>query len=530
MPRERSTWNVHQIAKRAGLKIADPYLMNQDHVNQQPSADEYVIGTPSDFAEDIHPATTTWEAEYANGQVKRNEIGMPEIRNDTFNHPEKTASEEVLTRKAALCVAIARRVLPKTASAIEVEDQSLSFMHLPDAEVMATYTRLAADQDQDQQGQQQQQQVQAAQQDQQQQGQQQQVQAAQQQDQQGQQQQQQVQAAQQQDQQGQGQQQDQQRQAGQIPPQFLENVKKKQEEAKEDKEQDKKAGQQQDQQQQGQQQVQAAQQDQQQQVQAAQQQDQQGQQQQGQEKQAQMQQQLAQLIQQAQQIQDQLAAQQQQQQAGQQQQQQQAGQQQQGGQQQQQQQQAGQQQQGGQQQQQQAQMQQQSQAQQVAQAVQQAIAQGQDPIQAAEQCMALYQQQQAGQQQQQSNDSQMIDDMLAAQGQQQPVSHMDIELDTPTMDVGEVQLSPMEDETLRQLFANNQELQNAQEAAGQGQQDQKQARLVRTASMRTVGTHPTAGVSQIGGSPASGGGGQDLSSIWNTAPDVREVFGLPTNQ
>ena len=138
MPRERSTWNVNAIAKRAGLKVADPYLMNQDHVNQQPAADAYVIGDPSDFAEDVHPSNTTWEAEYAGGQVKRNEIGMPEMRSDTFNHPEKTASAEVITKKAALCVAIARKILPKTASAAEIEDQSYSFMYLPDAEVMST--------------------------------------------------------------------------------------------------------------------------------------------------------------------------------------------------------------------------------------------------------------------------------------------------------------------------------------------------------------------------------------------------------
>jgi hypothetical protein len=521
MPRERSTWNVNAIAKRAGMKVADPYLMNQDHVNQQPSADEYVIGGPSEFAEDIHPAAGTWEAEYANGQVKRNEIGMPDMRGDTFNHPEKTASEEVITKKAALCVAIARKMLPKTASPVEIEDQGFSLMYLPDAEVMATYTRLAA-QDQDQQDQQQQQQVQAAQQQDQQQ--QQQVQAAQQQDQQDQQQQQQqVQAAQQQDQQQQGQQ----VQAGQIPPQFLENVKKKKEEAEgkkdDDKGQQKSAQQDQGQQDHGQQQQKQAQQDQ-----------QQGQQDQGQQKQAEMQQQgmqqqLAALIQQAQQIQQQLAQSQQQQ--AQTQQQQQAGQQQQQAQTQQQQAQTQQQQAG--QQQQQAQMQQQSQAQQVAQAVQQAIQNGQDPVAAAQQCMAQYQQQ--AQTQQQGNNE--IDQMLAEQGQIEPVADMDIQLDTPNMDVGEIQLSPEEDDTLRQLFSNNQEYKNAQEAAGQqdqdqGQQQQKQAHVTRTASMRTVGTRPTGGVSQIGGSnrTASSAQGTDLSTLWNSAPDVREAFGMRTDQ
>jgi hypothetical protein len=468
MPRERSTWNVENIAKRAGMKVADPYTMNQDH--QQPSADQYVIGGPSDFAEDVHPSNTTWESEYAGGQVKRNEIGMPEMRSDTFNHPEKTASEEVITKKAALCVAIARKVLPKTASAAEIEDQSFAFMYLPDAEVMSTYTRLAA-QDDLEGDQSQQKQVQAAQ------------------------------------QQGQDQQQGQQVQAGQIPPQFLENVKKKKEEAADkkddegEKKEDKKAADQdqvqqdQGQQKQAQQDQDQVQQDQGQQKQAQQ---DQGQQDQVQDKQAAMQQQLAQLIQQAQQIQQQLAQ-------GQQQTQQPVAQ--------------------AQVQQPVAQMQAQSQAQMVAQAVQQAIAQGLDPVQAVEQCMGKCQQ--AG--------GSEIDQMLADQGQIEPVADMDIQLDTPSMDVGEVQLSPDEDDTLRQLFSNNTEYKNAQEAAGQQDQDQgqqKQAHVVRTASMRTVGTRPTAGVSQIGGTSASSnaGAGRDLSTIWNSAPDVSEAFGLRTNQ
>lgn len=450
MPRERSTWNVNTIAKRAGLKVADPYLMNQDHVNQQPAADAYTIGGPSDFAEDVHPSNTTWEAEYAGGQVKRNEIGMPEMRSDTFNHPEKTASAEVITKKAALCVAIARKILPKTASSAEIEDQSYSFMYLPDAEVMSTYTRLAAEQEQQEQ-EQAQQEVQAS-------------------------------------QQGQQDQQGQQVQAGQIPPQFLENVKKKKEEA-EEKDDDKKEAAQQDQGQQDQGQQKQAQQD-------------QGQQDQGQAQQKQaetihqgMQQQIAQLLQQAQQLQQQLAQSQQQQVA--------------------------------QVQQPVAQMQQQSQAQQVAQAVQQAIQSGQDPVAAAQQCM--------GQSQQQATSE--IDLMLAEQGQIEPTADMDIQLDTPSMDTGEIQMSPGEDDTLRQLFANNPEYKNAQEAAGQepedqGQAQQKQAHVVRTASMRTVGTRPTAGVSQIGGvsSNAGAASGRDLSSIWNSAPDVRGAFGMRTDQ
>jgi hypothetical protein len=47
--------------------------------------------------------------------------------------------------------------------------------------------------------------------------------------------------------------------------------------------------------------------------------------------------------------------------------------------------------------------------------------------------------------------------------------------------------------------------------------------------MRTVGTRPTAGVSQIGGVPSNVSAGRDLSRIWNSAPDVREAFGMRTD-
>jgi hypothetical protein len=437
MSRERTTWNRTEIARTAGLKVADPYTMNQDH--PQPEAEEYVIGDPASFGEDICPSNETWEAEYAGGQVKRNEIGMPEMRSDTFNHPERTASEDYLIKKAALCVAIARSVLSKTASSEELEDQSLAFMHLPDSAVMGTYTRLAQaqdQQDQEDQGQQDQGQQKKA-----------------------------------QDQEDQGQQ---------------------------DQGQQKKA---QDQEDQGQQ-------DQGQQKKAQEQQDQ-GQEDQGQQKTAQGQQ-IAQLQQQAQQIQQQIAQLQQQQAQAQQQQ-------------------AQAQCQGGCHQQQ-GQFQQQSQAQQVAQAVQQALAQGQDPVLAVQQVM-----QQGQQQAPVGQDSELIDAMLDQDYNQDPSAEMDIQMESPSMDVDNIQFGP-EDDALTQLFASNAEVRMAQQAQGQDpdqdQGQQKQAHVIRTASMRTVGTRPTGGVSQIGGLPSIGSSqsGDKLAGIWNSAPDVSEAFGLPAKR
>ena len=416
MTRERTTWNRSEIAKAANLKVAaDIYDMNQDH--PQPKPDAYVIGGPSEFAEDVSPSN--WESEYSGGQVKRNEIGMPEFRSETFNHPEKTASEEVLTKKAALCVAISRSILSKTASESLIEDQALDLMNLPDSSVMSMYTRLAAEQEEEDEDEDEGQEKQAA-----------------------------------QDQEEEEEEGGQEKQAGKIPPQFLENIKEKKEEAAEKKEESKKEAS-----------------------------EDQEEEDQGQQKQA-AQDQISQLQQQAEQIQQQIAQLQQQQVSGQ---------------------------------------QVQSQAQQIAQCVQQAIAQGQDPAQAVAQL--LQQPQQVAQQPQQvSQDSELIDSMLA-QDQMDPTADMDIQLDTPSMDVGEVQMD-QNDQVLQQLFASNQEAQDAEEAQ-EAQGQEKQAHAVRTASTRTVGTRPTAGVSRIGGAPISSSGSKsDLSSLWNSDPDVRGAFGI----
>ena len=140
--RERTTWNRDQIKQAAQNKVADPYTMNQDHVDQQPKADAYVTGTPSDFAEDVNKENR-WETEYSGGEVKRDEIGMPEKRPETYNHPEKTASEAVLLKKADLTVKVARMMLPKTATEAAIEDQAFGLMYMPDAELINTFDRLA---------------------------------------------------------------------------------------------------------------------------------------------------------------------------------------------------------------------------------------------------------------------------------------------------------------------------------------------------------------------------------------------------
>jgi hypothetical protein len=404
---------------------ADPYTMNQNHI--QPAPDDYIIGGPSDFAEDVNP-NNRWEDEYEDGQVARNEIGMPEMRPDTFDHSEKIASmdEATLLKKASICVRTARLMLPRTATEEVVEDQAVALMNLPDYDLFETFTRLAGDEEAQQE------------------------------------------EAQQQTQQGKKQAQ-QQVSADQIQAMIAQEIQAQQQQAQQQQAQQQQAQQQQAQQQQAQQQQAQQQQAQQQQAQQQQAQQQQAQQQQAQQQQAQQQQaqqQIQALI--AQQVRQQLAQQ----------------------------------------------------------AKQQTVQANQAPM-SAQQIQALIAQQvqqQLAQQQTQGG----CQNQTSQQGPNPAVTFGqddfdDIQMDAPVMDTGDTSFGP-EDDVLKTLFANDE----SQQGQGDQQQSQKQA-STRTASTRTVGTRPTAGVSRLGGTPVAGkhDGVQQLSTLWQSAPDVREAFGLP---
>ena len=395
--RERTTWNANKIKQAAMQRQADPYTMNQEH--PQPKADAYVTGDPSSFAEDVSP--NTWDVEYSNGQTKRDEIGMPEKRPETYTHAEKTAGmdEATLLKKASLCTSVARMMLRgrKFASGdaleVAVEDQAVALMHMPNADLVATANRLADEQEEAPQA--------------------------------------------------------------QAPSQ----------EASEQQMPEAQAPAQQS-----------------------------GMQQQGLEQQvAQLQQQVAQLLQQQGQGQVQASRKR-----------------------------ANDQEQAPQAQQQQAQQQEQ------APQAQQQQAQQQAPVQEPQVQQA---QQQAPVQEppmEQQADDMLLDEMLMGpDGGEMPVdldSEMGIEMETPSMDVGEVVLAH-EDEVLRTLFSNE-ETEQAEQA--QGQQGQKQAGMARTASTRTVGTRPSGGVAKVGGAPAgrTGADVDKLAALWPSAPDVRDAFNM----
>lgn len=438
--RLRTTWNREALAKLAAAskKAEDPRAMNQDHHSQQPSAEKYVIGDPSDFAEDVHPSNGTWKAEYSGDEVKRNEIGMPEMRGDTFKHPEKTAAddqgedEELLEKKAEVCIDIATRMLSKTASEQMIEDQALALMHLPNSVLIETANRMAADEDQE-------------------------------------------------DEQAKeagdmppwlkdkvddkdGDKDQEKKEAGQIPEALKDHQFKKEDGGDKDKDQEKKeaAGQvpenfkkDQDEPAKDQEQKKEA-----------------------QDQMAAYSLQARQALQQgnvklAQEMVQQMAQLQQAPQAAPQ-----------------------------------EMMSQEQAEQQIQQMFQQALGQGQ-------------------QQQAPMGDDQLLDQMLTAGDDMITASgnELDIELESNNLDTGSVHLGS-DDEALKALFASHEEVRNQLSLTGETY-GSAPAPMARTASTRTVGTRPSAGVSSIGGGMSESSGSNDiekLSGLWQSAPDVKKVF------
>ena len=432
--RERSTWNLHEVARKATSRRAaevagDIYTMNQDH--PQPGWDEYVIGDPSDFAEDVHEPNT-WEEEYSGGQTDRDEIGMAEMRKDTFNHAEKTAADKVRLKKAELCVAVAKLMLAgrKVASIDAIEDQAYALMYVPDQELINTHMRLAAEQEEDASEDDEEEDIEDVDED----------------------------ADDDADEESED---GQQKQAGEIPPQFKENIEKmkakseskdeddgdEEEEKGEQKKASSKSG--------GKKKSDAG---------LKEPKNEGGKQNSkandnwptksanGQQI-AQMQQMMAQLQAMLSEAQGEQG--------------------------------------------------------------QQEIGQGQQQIGQGQM------QQQIGQ-----GEEDDLDQMLAGEGCG-PMAEVDIEMEPAPMDVDQVVLAG-DDEILRTLFAQEQEDDGGDEEAAPEQAQEKQARS-RTASTRTVGTRPRDGVSKLGGAgskTASTATVDALSSLWQSAPDVRDAFGL----
>ncbi len=152
--RERSTWlkNTDKSPRQAATsRRADIYQMNQER--HHPSPTEYENGSPDSWAETpVSGDKLSVNEEYEGGAVKRNEIGMPEFRSDTWKHKDSDKwggsgrydNARVSAEKKASAVYDIAKTLLKTSNEKMIESVATDFMALPDRAVVATIKALRA--------------------------------------------------------------------------------------------------------------------------------------------------------------------------------------------------------------------------------------------------------------------------------------------------------------------------------------------------------------------------------------------------
>jgi hypothetical protein len=144
--RERLTWQKNSNPRQAATqRRADIYEMNQEH--PQPGATDYESGNPDEWAET--PASNkSVELEYDGDHVKRNEIGLPEFRADTWDHKDsdkwngkgKYDNQRLATeQRARLAMRIASHAL-RTDNKTLVEHVALNLMGAPDKVLVSIAT------------------------------------------------------------------------------------------------------------------------------------------------------------------------------------------------------------------------------------------------------------------------------------------------------------------------------------------------------------------------------------------------------
>ena len=148
--RQRSTRKQTPRSASTQRRADDIYTMNREGGNPQPAVTEYENGDPSAWAEDVNSGSSV-EKEYAGGAVKRNDIGFPEFRDDTWSHAGTrpwgkggqydNAKLAATQRKAEACERVARALL-RTTDEKMIEETALDLMNLPSKSLVATLKRM----------------------------------------------------------------------------------------------------------------------------------------------------------------------------------------------------------------------------------------------------------------------------------------------------------------------------------------------------------------------------------------------------
>ena len=143
--RQRMTWAA--LDREAAAAPAIPGYGVEDqghpaHTQEDPGSAPYMIGTTSDFAEDVHHGPY--------GDSGR--PALPGVGVEDQDHPahqgqvgRKASLTELVRRKTAKALVLARATLGRTASWGDVEDQALAYMSMEDSALDASVGRLGGD-------------------------------------------------------------------------------------------------------------------------------------------------------------------------------------------------------------------------------------------------------------------------------------------------------------------------------------------------------------------------------------------------
>lgn len=147
MTRRRMTWNE----RKASAPPATPgYLEGTEHPaygQEDPEADQYMNGDPSSWAEDptvgpypnsAAPATPGYEGPQGHPATDPKHY-FPAGAAKSASRNLRAAMEH----KASKCIRIATRMLGRKASVDAIEDQALDLMNLSDRQIQAMLTRIA---------------------------------------------------------------------------------------------------------------------------------------------------------------------------------------------------------------------------------------------------------------------------------------------------------------------------------------------------------------------------------------------------
>ncbi len=150
--RTRTTWqNKSDETPRqaATQRKADIYTMNQDH--PQPGVTDYESGSPDSWAEGVVTGDKmSVNDEYEGGHVKRNEVGFPEFRDDTWKHKDsdkwndgkKYDNAKLAAERKAVAAERVARALLRTNNEKLVEETAVELMALSPKSLVATLKRI----------------------------------------------------------------------------------------------------------------------------------------------------------------------------------------------------------------------------------------------------------------------------------------------------------------------------------------------------------------------------------------------------